>query len=177
MKRGSGYMREKRKIVISSLWVMSLLLLCWGAYQMWMVLSSQTVEVFGLNGYYAFTRVSYLPFPSLILFAFLLRFLLYGALALLLFGISMLPTRRAYWSIHAAIWLGAGAIWYQISFLNATGVYPTLWPLFTSPMTLWLWIGIAFGCSLLFALLFHFLTRSLSLQSDKRNRDRKRESA
>lgn len=127
----------------------------WSLYQCSPIISTGTLITSGPRIEYYFTRMSYLPFPNLVLFAILYRALRYISIGVLLLGWSTLRVNIAYWSLHIALWMVAIALWYHYAFLAGAGVYESLWPFRASPVILLLWLGGAFICSFILTGLHH----------------------
>jgi hypothetical protein len=129
------------------LWLVGIVVILWGLYQCYPVISTGILITSGPSVAYYFTRMSYLPFSSLVFFAILYEGLGYIGVGVLLLGLSTLRAGIAYWSLHIALWMSAIALWYHLAFLAGAGVYDNLWPFHTSALTFLPWFGGAFLCS------------------------------
>ncbi|BCL82605.1 hypothetical protein ccbrp13_50700 [Ktedonobacteria bacterium brp13] len=98
-------------------------MILWGFYQYYPIISTETLVTSGPSVAYYFTRLSYLPFSSLVFFAILYVGLGYIGIGVLLLGLSTLRVDIVYCSIQIALWMSAIALWYHFAFLSGTGVY------------------------------------------------------
>ncbi|GCE29532.1 hypothetical protein KDA_50160 [Dictyobacter alpinus] len=102
------------KLSILSQWLLGLagiVVILWGLSQCYPIISTGTLVTSGPSVAYYFTRLTYLPWPSLVLFALLYEGLGYISIGVLFLGLSTLRAGSAYWSLQIALWLGSIALW------------------------------------------------------------------
>jgi hypothetical protein len=161
-KSKETFMLAKYVLYKSLLRILAVMFILWGFYQAYNIVSSQTVEVRG--GFvvqYFFSRIGYLPLPSLIFFALIFGALEYFAGGLLLFGLSSLQVDVAYWTLQLTLWLLGIALWYQQAFLLGSGIYDNLVPFDLKLTSLWPWIVLSLICSLTLFILYVPVVRLL----------------